>query len=150
MDWHKHLTDSERERLAEIEQLREDLTKEHRRIYDRCRKRTRQALDAVERKTSAGHAYIVDASDAELIAPYLWHSVCHTLKGGKTRPPYIQANIDGRRVYLHRFLMGEPVGFVVDHIDGDPLNNCRSNLRIVTHRENARAYQALAPSERRP
>ena len=29
-----------------------------------------------------------------------------------------------------------PIGYEIDHIDHNPLNNQRSNLRIVTHQEN--------------
>lgn len=39
--------------------------------------------------------------------------------------------------YLHRFLMNAERGTIVDHIDGNGLNNCRANLRIVTSGQNA-------------
>ena len=38
--------------------------------------------------------------------------------------------------YLHRIIMGDPEDLVIDHINGDILNNCRDNLRVVTHQEN--------------
>lgn len=36
-----------------------------------------------------------------------------------------------RRIYLHRRIMEAPLHLVVDHIDGDGLNNRRRNLRLV-------------------
>ena len=37
---------------------------------------------------------------------------------------------------LHRIIMGAPEDFVVDHINRNPLDNRRDNLRIVTQQEN--------------
>ena len=47
--------------------------------------------------------------------------------------------------YLHRIVwetyMGEiPVGFEVDHIDGNPHNCSLDNLQVVTHRENCKKH----------
>lgn len=43
-----------------------------------------------------------------------------------------------RTVLFHREIMRCPEGLVIDHIDGDKLNNTRNNLRICTHQDNLR------------
>jgi hypothetical protein len=45
---------------------------------------------------------------------------------------------DGRNVKLHHYVIGHPPkGMVIDHIDGDPLNNTRDNLQLASNSRNA-------------
>ena len=41
-----------------------------------------------------------------------------------------------RSVFMHRQILGVKPGEIVDHINHNPLDNRRENLRIVTHRQN--------------
>lgn len=77
----------------------------------------------------------VDAEDLELLAPYRWYA----LPGKHTTYAY---TIVGKRpekrtaIYMHRLVMGASCGTQVDHIDGNGLNDCKSNLRTVNQTQN--------------
>lgn len=51
---------------------------------------------------------------------------------------YVSKNVGNKKVYLHRYIMNCPDGFCIDHINGNSLDNRKSNLRICSFRENAR------------
>lgn len=83
-------------------------------------------------------AYI-DTEDLKKIQEVDWSWYANFHKNSGTY--YVMANAkkpDGSStlVGLHRFLMDQPSGLVVDHIDRNPLNNKKSNLRIVTAAQN--------------
>lgn len=49
------------------------------------------------------------------------------------------AYVDSKKLgKLHRYLINAPSGKVVDHIDRNPLNNRKTNLRICTQSDNAK------------
>jgi len=70
-------------------------------------------------------ACYVDIKDLESVLNYP-RSWCATVDG------YVRAD----KMLIHRFIMSPTDGLQVDHIDGDRLNNRRSNLRLVTHAQN--------------
>lgn len=53
---------------------------------------------------------------------------------------YAQTKIAGKHVYLHRLIMGTPLGKHTDHINGDKLDNRRKNLRVVSPSKNALSH----------
>lgn len=84
-----------------------------------------------------GRGMVVAVDDDD----YLAMSALKWRVGGTKKHPYAvrtATNHQGsRNEYMHRSLLGNPSG-VVDHIDGNTLNNTRANLRVVTHSENNR------------
>ncbi len=44
----------------------------------------------------------------------------------------------GETQRFHRLITNCPKDYVIDHIDGDALNNCKDNLRITTQAKNNR------------
>lgn len=85
-----------------------------------------------------GYSTLIDDEDFELVTQKNWHTL-HAARG-----PRANTNIRWGTGYtgltLGRFLMGLRPGDKrdVDHINRDPLDNRRSNLRIVTRAQNAK------------
>ena len=85
-------------------------------------------------KLKTGEVASVDMSDVHLVNEYRWHrggtknkyAVAYARKG-RGKPP----------LYLHRLILGAGAGDIVDHVNGDPLDCRKENLRIVTRSQNA-------------
>jgi AP2 domain/HNH endonuclease len=71
---------------------------------------------------------IIDIEDVEKVKPYKWN-IHYKTKYGKTK-------INGKYTTIHELILDFPQG-VIDHIDRNPLNNRKSNLRIVDMSRNA-------------
>lgn len=79
----------------------------------------------IEIPLSNGQVTLVDDEDYPLVKPYTWY---YNAAG----TGYAMARVEGRKVFLHRFLMGEP-DYAVDHINGNTLDNRRANLEPLDH-----------------
>lgn len=88
----------------------------------------------VEIHMKRGVVAMIDDCDEELVAQHSWHA----RQGVR---PYVQSSIKTgsgwQNVLLHRFILRPPLALFVDHVDGNPLNNTRSNLRLATPAQNA-------------
>lgn len=84
----------------------------------------------------SGHTVIVDDEDAHLLASGSWRVI------DKPRNRYVKKSVRNgdkvETVYLHRLIMGAAKGELVDHINGDSLDNRRANMRFSSLTDNAR------------
>lgn len=79
-----------------------------------------------------GKFAIVDADDYEWLAKYKWYTYSDHYTF------YICRWNSCKKISMHRQIMNPPEGLLVDHIDGNGLNNRKSNLRLCTRTQNAR------------
>ena len=74
----------------------------------------------------------IDNDDLEKCSQLTWHYAKN--KDSK----YIQTRIKGKMIKLHRYIMNmNNSNLVVDHINRNPLDNRKSNLRICSYKENS-------------
>ena len=84
-----------------------------------------------------GYVCVISNEDYRKVNRHSWH--VHMSKGSKRKcgQPYARANIKGKKIYMHRFIMGaENRQLQVDHKNHQTLDNRRENLEVVTHEEN--------------
>ena len=89
-------------------------------------------LEEYQITLTRGHVCFVDADIFETVGHLKWSAVTPSNK-----LVYAVRYDAGRFVYLHRLIMDAQKGDIVDHIDGNTLNNTRSNLRFVTKSQNS-------------
>lgn len=81
---------------------------------------------------------VIDTVDAPMVSKYLWSYSGDYVKTGPGKAP--------RNGYLHRMIMEPKPNEQVDHVDGDPFNNRRANLRLVTNQQNQMARHVAVSS----
>lgn len=88
-----------------------------------------------------GAVALVDVGDYEAVATFRWVAMfssghCYAARAHQRSIGEIRASRTSH-VWMHRFILKPPSGMMVDHINGDGLDNRRANLRVCNHFQNA-------------
>jgi hypothetical protein len=88
-------------------------------------------------RIAAGRVALIDDEDLELVSQYRWWVYEEVRPGPRDHGPYAIAFLRGdprhRKIGMHNLILSR---LRVDHVDGDGLNNQRSNLRAATRSQN--------------
>lgn len=100
-----------------------------------------------------GKVAIVDDDDFEELNKFKWYANANGFKG---RVYAVRSS--KKRIRMHRQIMGFPERMDIDHINGNTLDNRKSNLRIATRSQNlmnsgvgarnTSGYKGVSPSGR--
>lgn len=85
-------------------------------------------------KLTRGKSALVDENLLVVLNNFKWQC---------TADGYASATIKSKFTSMHRFILGAEKGTLVDHINGDKLDNRRENLRIVTRSRNAQNIKKI-------
>lgn len=92
------------------------------------------------RRTEIVHAE-VDEDDLERVSPFRWSKNTHS----NHHTTYAQTIVNGRKIHLHRLIMGlgdfKTDKRVVDHKDGNGLNNRKENLVVCDTLYNSQSFR---------
>jgi len=104
----------------------------------------------IESKKHGTHAVLIDKEDWDKVSQYKWclslhHTgrfyvrakIYHPEGGYRVRPDNGYRQRRQTTIRLHRLIMGAEKGDIIDHIDGDSLNNTKANLRYCDANQSA-------------
>lgn len=77
---------------------------------------------------------IFDSKHVDKVKKYKWYLRTHKNNSLK----YVMGTINSKKIFLHRFILNTPSNKVVDHINGNTLDNRESNTRICTQANNSK------------
>jgi hypothetical protein len=96
-----------------------------------------------EIRLTNGDVALVDDDCVTLLEGYKWNCAVKKLKHGESKyaSAYVKNGDEWDHLLMHRIIVGATKGVIVDHVDGNGINNHRYNLRIATHTQNMRNRQ---------
>jgi len=90
-----------------------------------------------EIKLTKGQVATVDDEDFERLSQFKWHALKRRASFCAVREDWNGGRKKRKTILMHREILAAPSDLVVDHINGNPLDNCRINLRLATKQQNS-------------
>ena len=90
-----------------------------------------------------GYVALVSDEDYDRVAANKWH-----VEWFGYGYPYAVCKQQGRRIFMHRFVLGIATDAKIDHRNQKTLDNRRENLRVATNAENARNSKSRGGSSK--
>jgi len=79
---------------------------------------------------------IIDLEDFEKVKGFKWYFSSRGYATSSQWRCFPKNHANQYTLHMHRVIMNTPEGLLTDHINGDSLDNRKSNLRIVTNAQN--------------
>jgi hypothetical protein len=103
-----------------------------------CSKKLSMKKIHLSGRAGAGKFALVDDESFEYLNRFHW---C-LLGAGGYAVRGVKKNRRCKIILMHREVFAPKAREEVDHVDGNPLNNCRSNLRSASHKQNSQNGKA--------
>ena len=79
-----------------------------------------------------GKKVLIDEDDFPVISRLTWH-----IDSGYATTTFITNNKKTYKIFMHRLILQSKRGYVVDHKNGNRLDNRKENLQYATHSQNS-------------
>lgn len=83
------------------------------------------------------HVILRNSALELLCDPDVWSTACNYTWFATTQG-YARSDTGSGYILFHRYVIPNQSDYDIDHINGNPLDNRRCNLRVCTHQENSR------------
>lgn len=83
-----------------------------------------------------GYVALVDDADYETLNKYKWTAAANSRQKRFYALRKVVKNGKSKTVWMHRFICDAPKGLMVDHVNGNSLDNRRCNLRQCNGSQN--------------
>lgn len=94
---------------------------------------------------SRGLTAFVDDDDYDRLNKYKWHAHNHKIRfyAARSEIKSVGGKRDRKIIYMHREVVHPPRDGIIDHINGNGLDNRKSNLRVGDQRQNLQHMQRI-------